>query len=63
MILVADGKQSLAIKLKENRQVEDSSESKDYHEVAQSQDDALEGSHSTKSGQKCISIRAGRCLQ
>jgi signal transduction histidine kinase len=42
MILVADGKQSLAIKLKENRQVEDSSESKDYHEVAQSQDDALE---------------------
>ena len=42
MILVADGKQSLAIKLKENRQVADSSESKDYHDVAQNQDDALE---------------------
>ena len=42
MILVVDGKQSLAIKLKENRQVADSSESKDYHDVAQNQDDALE---------------------
>src|SRR5918994_1617953 len=42
MILVVDGKQSLAIKLKENRQVADSSESKDYHNVAQNQDDALE---------------------
>jgi hypothetical protein len=41
MILVVDGKQSLAIKLKENRQVADSSESKDYHDVAQNQDDAL----------------------
>src|SRR5919106_898382 len=44
MILVVDGKQSLAIKLKENieGQVADSSESKDYHDVAQNQDDALE---------------------
>ena len=42
MILVVDGKQSLAIKLNENRQVADSSESKDYHDVAQNQDDALE---------------------
>jgi two-component system, OmpR family, sensor histidine kinase VicK len=42
MILVVDGKQSLAIKLKENRQVADSSESKDYHDVTQNQDDALE---------------------
>ncbi|HEV2876836.1 MAG TPA: HAMP domain-containing sensor histidine kinase, partial [Nitrososphaeraceae archaeon] len=42
MILVVDGKQSLAIKLKESRQVANSSESKDYHDVAQSQDDALE---------------------
>jgi two-component system, OmpR family, sensor histidine kinase VicK len=42
MILVVDGKQSLAIKLKENRHVADSSESKDYYEVAQNQDDALE---------------------
>jgi two-component system, OmpR family, sensor histidine kinase VicK len=42
MILVADGKQSLAIKLKENRQVADSSDGIDYHDVAQSQDDALE---------------------
>ena len=44
MILVVDGKQSLAIKLKENieGQVADLSESKDYHDVAQNQDDALE---------------------
>jgi signal transduction histidine kinase len=42
MLLVLDGKQSLAIKLKENRQVVDSPESKDYHDVAQNQDDALE---------------------
>ena len=42
MILVVDGKQSLAIKLKENRPVEDSSDSKDYHDVTQNQDDALE---------------------
>jgi two-component system, OmpR family, sensor histidine kinase VicK len=42
MLLVVDGKQSLAIKLKENRQVADSSESQDYHDVAQNQDDALE---------------------
>jgi signal transduction histidine kinase len=42
--LVVDGKQSLAIKLQENieRQVADSSESKDYHDVAQKQDDAFE---------------------
>jgi two-component system, OmpR family, sensor histidine kinase VicK len=42
MLMVVDGKQSLAIKLKENRQVADSSESKDYHAVAQNLDDALE---------------------
>jgi signal transduction histidine kinase len=42
MILVVDGKQSLAIKLKENKQVADSSENKDYNDVAQNQDDALE---------------------
>jgi two-component system, OmpR family, sensor histidine kinase VicK len=42
MLLVVDGKQSLAIKLKENRHVADSSESKDYQEVARNQDDVLE---------------------
>ena len=42
MLLVVDGKQSLAIKLKEKRQIADSSESKDYQDVAQNQNDALE---------------------
>lgn len=42
MIMVLDGNQSLAIKLKENRQFADSSENKDYHDIAQNQDVALE---------------------
>jgi signal transduction histidine kinase len=42
MLLVVDGKQSLAVKLNEDRQIADSSESNDYHDVAQDQDDALE---------------------
>jgi two-component system sensor histidine kinase VicK len=42
MLLVVDGKQSLAIKLNEKRQIADSSESKDYQDVAQNQNNALE---------------------
>ena len=42
MLLVVDGKQSLAIKLNEKRQIADASESKDYQDVAQNQNDALE---------------------
>ena len=43
MLLVVDGKQSLAIKLKESSPVEEMSVSKDHHQdIAQNQDDALE---------------------